>query len=161
MTNRSKTTGEHLTKEYRNIGIDAVAAAVKSNRFEDRSDKAQTDQGHTKQEEASMNEQSRQFAEKSTNVVRENFERGVSAFGGMRELNLKLIEMTHDNTEAAFELAHEIASAKAPSELAEIWAKHARRQFELMTRQSKEIADLGQKLAGRTTEPFARSFNEA
>jgi len=43
-----------------------------------------------------------------------------SALAGMRELNMKLIEMAHDNTEAVFELAHEIASAEA-----EIWAERA------------------------------------
>jgi phasin len=123
-----------------------------------------------------MNEQARRFAEKTTKGARENLERGASAtedatrnaeqsyssaLAGMRELNFKLIEMAHANTEAVFDLAHEIASAEAPSDLAGIWAEHARRQFELMTKQSKELTDLGQKLAGRTTEPLARSVNEA
>jgi hypothetical protein len=69
--------------------------------------------------------------------------------------------MAHTNSEAVFELAHEIASAHAPSDLAGIWAEHARRQFELMTKQSAELTVLRQKLAGRTTEPLARAFNEA
>ena len=54
--------------------------------------------------------------------------------------------MAHANTGAVFELAHEIASANAPSDLATIWAEHARRQFELAT---------------RTAEPLARTVNEA
>jgi hypothetical protein len=62
-------------------------------------------------------------------------------------------QMAHDNTEAVFDLAPEIASANAPSDIAEIWAEHARRQFELMTKQSKELIELGQQLVGRTTEP--------
>ena len=69
--------------------------------------------------------------------------------------------MAHANTEAVFELAQDIVSAEAPSDLAPIWAEHARRRFELMTKQSKELADLGQKFAGRTTEPLARTVNEA
>jgi hypothetical protein len=171
MPNHNKA-GEHLTKAYREIGIKAVAAAVKSNKQKDGSD----DVDQTKQGEASMNEQSRRFAEKTTKAARENLERSASAtedatrnaeqsysssLAGIRELNLKLIEMAHDNTEAVFELAHEIASAQAPSDLAGIWAEHARRQFELMTKQSKELADLGQKFGGRTTEPLAHTVNEA
>jgi phasin len=167
---RNTTAGEHLTKAYREIGIKAVAAAVKSNR-RNASDEAQTVLGQIKQGETSMNEQARRFTEKTTKAARENLERGASAtedatrsaersyssaLAGMRGLNLKLIEMAHANTEAVFELAHEIASAEAPSDLAAIWAEHARRQFELMTKQSKELTDLGQKLAGRTTEPLTR-----
>jgi hypothetical protein len=79
----------------------------------------------------------------------------------MRELNIKLIEMAHANAEAVFELAHEIVSTDQPSDLAAIWSEHARQQFERMTRQSKELTDLGQKLAGRTTEPLARTVNKA
>ena len=123
-----------------------------------------------------MNEQSRQFAERTTKAARENLERGASAtedvtrnaeqsystaLAGMRELNLKLIEMAHTNTEAVFELAHQIAGVEAPSDLTEIWAEHTRRQFELMTKQSKELTNLGQKLAGRATEPLTRTVNEA
>jgi len=123
-----------------------------------------------------MDDQRKRFTDKTAKAARENFEQGASAaqhatrnaeqsyssaLTGMREFNLKLIEMAHANTEAAFELAHEIASAEAPSDLAAIWAEHARRQFELMTRQSKELTELGQKLAGRTTEPFAHTINEA
>lgn len=172
MTKHNKAAGDHLTKAHREIGIKAVAAAVEVNKQKGGSDEAHTDE----QGEALMNEQSRGFAERTTKATRENFERGASAtedatrdaeqsysssLAGMRELNVKLIEMAQANTEAVFELAHDIASAGAPSDLAGIWAEHARRQFELMTKQSKELNDFGQKLAGRTAEPLARTFNEA
>jgi phasin len=138
-------------------------------------DQAHTGPGRTKQGEGSMNEQAR-FADKTTKAARENLERGASAtehatrgaeqsyplaLAGMRELNSKLIEMAHANAEAVFELAHEIARANQPSDLAAIWSEHARQQFERMTRQSKELTDLGQKLAGRTTEPIARTVNKS
>jgi phasin len=149
---------------------------VKSNKKDDGSDEAQTDLGQTKQGQGSMNEQARRLSERTTKAARENLERSASAtedatrnveqsysstFAGVRELNLKLIEMARANTEAVFELAHEIASAGSPSDLANIWAGHARRQFELMTTQSKELTELGRKLAGQTTEPLARTVNEA
>ena len=172
MTKDNNAASEHLTKGHRKIGIKAVAAAVEVNKQKGGSDEAQID----KQGEEPMNEQPRRFAERTTKAAHENFERGAfatenetrnaeqsysSSLAGMRELNLKLIEMARANTEAVFELAHEIASAEAPSDLAGIWAEHARRQFDLMTKQSKELTDFGQKLAGRTAKPIARTVNEA
>ena len=172
MANRNRSSG-HLTKAYRQIGIKAVSAAVEPSKQGKASDQVEVDQ--SKQGERSMNEQSTRFAERTTRAARQNLSAGAritedatrnaeqrysSALAGMRQLNVKLIEMAHDNTEAVFELAHEIASAEAPADLAEIWAAHARRQFELMTNQSKELTELGQKLAGRATEPFSQSINQ-
>jgi phasin len=169
MANRNKSSGKHLTKAYRQIGIRAVSAAMETNKQAKTSHTAQTDVGQSRQGDTSMNA----FAEKTTRTARENFERDAEAtehatrnaqqsysgaLAGIRELNVKLIEMAHDNTEAVFDLAHEIASAESPSDLAEIWAEHARRQFELMTKQSKEFTELGQKLGGRAT--FGRTISE-
>jgi hypothetical protein len=53
---RNRQASEHLTKAYREIGIRAVAAAVKSIKQKDDSEEAQTDAGRTKQGEASMSE---------------------------------------------------------------------------------------------------------
>src|SRR5690349_641478 len=139
-TSGNKQTGEHLTAAYREIGIKAVAAAVKSNRKhrdKDRSDATANVAGQTEKGGRSMDDQRKRFTDKTAKAARENFEQGASAaqhatrnaeqsyssaLTGMREFNLKLIEMAHANTEAAFELAHEIASAEAPSDLAAIWA---------------------------------------
>ena len=121
-------------------------------------------------------EQSRRFADKSTKAARETIDRGVSAteeatkgaeqsfsssLASMRELNIKLIDMVHAYADAVFDLAHEVASAQAPSDLAAIWSAHAKRQFEIMTKQARELTELGQKLAARSTEPLTRSVNEA
>jgi hypothetical protein len=59
----------------------------------------------------------------------------------MRELNITLIEMAHDNAEAVFDLAREIVSAQAPSDLAAIWSTHAKRQFEMITKQTWELTE--------------------
>jgi hypothetical protein len=111
-------------------------------------------------------EQSRRFADKTTKTARETIERGVSAaeeatkgaeqsfsssLVSMRELNIKLIDMAHANADAVFDLAHEVASAQAPADLAAIWSAHAKRQFEMMTKQTRELTELGQKLASRNT----------
>jgi phasin len=121
-------------------------------------------------------EPARRFADKSTKTARETVERGASSvedatrgaeksfsssLAGMRELNIKLLDMAHANAEAVFELANEMVSAEAPSDLATIWSAHARRQFEMMTKQTRELTELGQKLAGRSTEPLKRGINDA
>jgi phasin len=121
-------------------------------------------------------EESKRFGDKSTKAARETIERGAwaaeeatkgaeqslsSSLTSMRELNIKLIDMAHANADAVFELAHELAGAQAPSDLAAIWSSHAKRQFEMMTKQTRELTELGQKLASRGTEPLTRSFQEA
>jgi hypothetical protein len=58
-------------------------------------------------------------------------------------------------------VAHEVVSVQAPSDLAAIWSAHARRQFEMMTKQTRELTELGQRLASRSTEPLTRSVNGA
>jgi hypothetical protein len=120
-------------------------------------------------------EGSRQFADKSTKPVRETIERGVSAaeeatkvaehslsssLASMRELNGKLIDMAHAHADAVFDLAHELTSAQAPSDFAAIWSAHAKRQFEMITTQARELSALGQKFASRSAAPLPGSFNE-
>jgi hypothetical protein len=109
-------------------------------------------------------EQATRFAEKSTKAASEIIERGIrsaeeatngvkltllSSFAGMREFNARLIDIAHANADEAFNFAHEVAGAQAPSDLIAIWSAHAKRQFEMMTKQSQELTELGQKLASR------------
>ena len=118
-----------------------------------------------------MDEQVRRFASNNTRTARENIERNVSAaqeaakvaerslsgsLGGMRELNGKLIDMAHANADAVFDLAHEIVGAQAPSDLAAIWSAYVKRKFEMMTRQTQELTELGQKFASRALQQVER-----
>jgi hypothetical protein len=112
-------------------------------------------------------EQSTRIADKSTKVARETIERGIrsaeeatngvkltllSSFASMREFNAKLIDIAHANANEAFDLAHEIAGAQSPSDFVAIWSAHAKRQFEMMTKQSQELTELGRKLVSRNTD---------
>jgi hypothetical protein len=122
-------------------------------------------------------EESKRFADKSTKAVRETIERstvGRRRSGSGREAeyyivrcryagtkNIKLIDMAHANADAVFDLAYEIASAKAPFDLVAIWSAHAKRKFEMMREQTRELTELGQKLASRNTETVSQSVNEA
>jgi uncharacterized protein YbjT (DUF2867 family) len=48
------------------------------------------------------------------------------------------------------------AIAKAPSDIVELWAMHARKQFEMLSEQTKELTALAQKMAGESAEPITR-----
>jgi hypothetical protein len=79
----------------------------------------------------------------------------------IRDFNLKMIDMAHANMEAFFGLARQLATAKAPSDIAELCMTHCRKQFETLTEQTKELTALGQKTAAESAEPIARSVNQA
>ena len=124
-----------------------------------------------------MNEdQGERFADKSARMTREGLEKGVAAAEesarsieqgfsaaaeSIRDFNLRLIEMAHANAMAALDFARQISTAKGPSEAIELWSSHARKQFETLTDQSKELAALGQKIATSSAEPITRSFGQA
>jgi len=79
--------------------------------------------------------------------------------GNMRDYNRKMIDMAHANAEAAFELARQLANAKAPSDIVELWASYARKQFEMLSEQTKDLTALGQKIAGESASaaPWKRA----
>jgi hypothetical protein len=71
-----------------------------------------------------------------------------------------MIDMVRANTDAAFDLVLKIATCKTPADVMELWPEHARKQFELLNEQTKELSALGQKMAGETVAPIARSVNQ-
>ncbi|MGO9699482.1 MAG: phasin family protein [Xanthobacteraceae bacterium] len=78
----------------------------------------------------------------------------------VRNYNRKIIEMAEASAEAAFELARELANAKAPLDIVQLWTSHTRRQFEILSKQTLELTTLGQKIAGESIEPIARSLDQ-
>ena len=90
-------------------------------------------------------------AEEATDVLETAY---ATASKGTTEYGLKLIEATHANTNAAFDFAGELMSAKSFSEMIELSAKHARQQFETLSHQTKELTAIAQKVASETSEPI-------
>ena len=78
----------------------------------------------------------------------------------IRNYNLKMIDMAQANADAVFELARRLATTKAPSDITELWTSHAKKQFETLTEQTKELSAFGQKIAGESTEPITRGVNQ-
>ena len=120
--------------------------------------------------------QSKRFADRSAATANETMEKGKAtaersarafeqsystAVENVRDFNLKMIDMAQANIEAVFESARQLAAAKTPSDMIELWTSHTRKQFEMMSEQTKELTALGQKLVGESAEPIARSVNQA
>src|ERR1700739_2682645 len=98
-------------------------------------------------------EQTRKFSDKSASSASETFEKGRAAVEqnqavaveNIRAFNVRMIDMARINTEAAFDFAQQIASAKAPADIVELWTAHTHKQFETLSEQPKELTGLGQK----------------
>ena len=70
------------------------------------------------------------------------------------DYNRKLIAIVRSNTRAAFDNVHELLGAKSPSEFIELSTSHVRKQFEATTEQSKELAELAQKVTTDMVRPL-------
>jgi hypothetical protein len=84
-----------------------------------------------------------------------------AAFENIRDLNVKLIEIARANADAVCDLARDIATAKAPSEVLGVWMDHAQKQFKVASQHANDLAGLGQKLATESTAPMTRSVQRA
>ena len=114
-------------------------------------------------------EQMRALAEKGVSQARDSYARFkdvaeshngtieavfTTASKGASEYSAKLMEMMKANTTSTLDFSQELLGAKSPSDAIELWTSHARKQFETLTAQSKELAELGQKVATETVEPI-------
>jgi phasin len=90
-------------------------------------------------------------AEEATDVLETTYS---TATKGASEYGLKVIETARTNTNAAFDFAGELLAAKTFSEMVELSSAHLRKQFEVLTQQSKELGSLAQKVATEAAEPI-------
>src|SRR6201987_338396 len=97
-------------------------------------------------------------AEEATDVLEDTY---AAASKGASDYGLKVIEAARVNTNAAFDFAGELSTAKTLSEVIELSSAHARKQFEAYTEQGKELSALAQKVATETVEPIKSGVNRA
>ncbi|HXX03337.1 MAG TPA: phasin [Xanthobacteraceae bacterium] len=97
-------------------------------------------------------------AEEATDVLETTYS---TATKGASDYGLKVIEVARVNTNAAFDFAGEVMAAKTLSDVIELTSAHARKQFEALTQQSKELGALAQKVATDTAEPIKSGMNKA
>lgn len=118
----------------------------------------------------------REFAEQGVNQAKDNWEKMkaateeatdliegsyATASKGCADYGMKMIEAMRANTNASFDFAGQLLTVKSLSEAVELSTAHLRKQFEVMTEQSKEFSALAQKIATDTTEPIKESVTGA
>lgn len=90
-------------------------------------------------------------AEEATEVLEGTY---ATAAKGVSDYGLKLVEVARTNTDAAFDFVTELMTVKSLSDAIELSTAHARKQFETLGAQSKELASLAQKITTETAEPI-------
>ena len=111
----------------------------------------------------------REFAEKGVSQARENYAKlkdaaetangtieavYTSATKGATEYGAKLLEIARTNTNSAFDLTGELLTIKSLPQALELLTSYSRKQFEVLTAQSKEVLELGKKVTTETVEPI-------
>lgn len=78
-----------------------------------------------------------------------------SATKGAGDFTSTVIGMAQTNTEAAFAFTQSLMGVKSLPEAFELMNAHARKQFEVLTAQSQDLAVMTQKAAAAAVEPIA------
>jgi phasin len=103
-------------------------------------------------------EKMKSAAEEATGVLEDTY---ASATKGATDYSRKVIELTRVNANAAFDFAGQLLAAKTFAEVVELTTAHARKQFETLSEQSKELATLAQKVATEAAEPLKEGMTKA
>ena len=103
-------------------------------------------------------EKMKSAAEEATGVLESTY---ATAHKGAADYSLKVLELTRTNVNSAFDFAAELFGAKTFSEVVELSSAHARKQFETLSTQTKELTTLAQKVATETAEPIKEGMTKA
>jgi phasin len=96
-------------------------------------------------------------AEEATDVLENTY---AKASKGMSDYGLKVIEVARVNSNANFDYFASLFGVKSLAEVVELSTAHARKQFETLTAQSKELTSFAQQVAVDTTEPIKGSVSK-
>lgn len=84
-----------------------------------------------------------------------------AASKGVAEFNAKALQAVQANTAALMEMVHAMSGVTSVSEAVQIQTEHARKQYEAMLAQAKELSELAQKVATATAEPIKASLTKS
>jgi hypothetical protein len=71
---------------------------------------------------------------------------------GVREFNVRLLDIAQANTMAGVNFLSELAHVKGPTEALELWSRHTQTNIQRLNEQWQELATLGQRIASSNTE---------
>ena len=97
-------------------------------------------------------------AEEATDLLEDTYE---TARAGAIEYNTKSLEAVKTNTEAAFSFAKELLAVKTVAEAVELQTAFARKQFETLTAQIKDLQATAKKVATETSAPIKAASEKA
>ena len=100
-------------------------------------------------------EKMKSAAEEATGVMEDSY---ANASKGAAEYGQKLIANARANSNSAFDLFGALLSAKSYAEVVELSTGYARKQFETLTEQAKDLTAVAQKAGTETFEPIKDSF---
>ena len=102
-------------------------------------------------------ERMKSAADAATNVIEETY---VTSTKGVSDYGLKVINATRINTSAAFDFYAELMTMKSFSDVVELTTAYARKHFEAVTAQSKELAALTRTVTTETAKPMMESLTK-
>ena len=79
---------------------------------------------------------------------------------GVAEFNAKALAAVQANTAALMDLVHAMSSVTSVSEAVTLQTEHARKQYEAIVAQAKELSELAQKVATASVEPIKASLTK-
>jgi phasin len=77
---------------------------------------------------------------------------------GAADYGAKVIEISSVNATSAFDFLTHLMGTRSLSEIVQLSATHGRKNFETTSAQSKELWELGRKVATETAEPIKKSL---
>lgn len=117
----------------------------------------------------------REIAEKGLASCRENYSKlkdaaeqvnsalestYTTASKGVAQYNAKVLEAVQSNVNSAFDYFNSLLASKTVTEAVELSTGHARKQFETLTTQAKDLSALAQKVAADSSEPLKSSVEK-
>lgn len=117
----------------------------------------------------------REIAEKGLAAARENYEKlkasadqvnaaleetYTTASKGVAEYNAKVLEALQSNVSSTFDYFNSMLQAKSLAEAVELSTGHARKQFDAVSGQAKDLSALAQKVAAESSEPLKKSVEK-
>jgi phasin len=99
-------------------------------------------------------------AGETTKVMQQTY---AAASKGAADFNLHLLDIVQANMNAAFDLARQLAHVTSPTQFFELSAAHARKQFETLTEQTRDLTQLAQKVTTEAAQPLsgvAKTFSK-
>jgi phasin len=94
----------------------------------------------------------------ATSLLKDSY---ATVIKGTQDYNSKVIDFFRTNTNVTFDFAQKLWGVTSLSEFIQLSTEHARKQFEALTEQTKELAALAQKVTLATTEALKTGVTKA